>query len=183
MPFVRYIAQFIDFEFNNIQSQDKGMGVDHARCFGAYPPFYLTKQTSLITLNNQVPRPWDFAPLPASSPATPPAPTSTSEVTGIEPALREPSVLLPVLSSTSPSSTSPPNPNSPSSPIPNSKPVPIQSTMTITPVTPAETPASLPTFADSIVGAYANSVTFHPVAAPLVTTKSEGNGRGVGDVN
>jgi hypothetical protein len=27
LPFVRYIAQFIDFEFNSIRSQDKGNGV------------------------------------------------------------------------------------------------------------------------------------------------------------
>jgi hypothetical protein len=27
LPFIRYIAQFIDFEFNAIKSQDKGSGV------------------------------------------------------------------------------------------------------------------------------------------------------------
>jgi hypothetical protein len=27
LPFIRYISQFIDFEFNAIKSQDKGNGV------------------------------------------------------------------------------------------------------------------------------------------------------------
>ncbi len=27
LPFIRYIAQFIDFEFNTIRGQDKGQGV------------------------------------------------------------------------------------------------------------------------------------------------------------
>jgi hypothetical protein len=27
LPFVRYIAQFVDFEFDNIRNQDKGKGV------------------------------------------------------------------------------------------------------------------------------------------------------------
>jgi hypothetical protein len=27
LPFIRYIAQFMDFEFNNIKAQDEGRGV------------------------------------------------------------------------------------------------------------------------------------------------------------
>jgi hypothetical protein len=27
LPFVRYIAQFIEYEFNSIKTQDKGQGV------------------------------------------------------------------------------------------------------------------------------------------------------------
>lgn len=27
LPFVRYISQFLEFEFNTIQGQDKGLGV------------------------------------------------------------------------------------------------------------------------------------------------------------
>ncbi|KAF9461281.1 hypothetical protein BDZ94DRAFT_1167904 [Collybia nuda] len=46
LPFVRYIAQFIDFEFNNIKRQDKGRGVVCAATW--------------IMPAAMVPRPWDF---------------------------------------------------------------------------------------------------------------------------
>ncbi|KAJ7084382.1 hypothetical protein B0H15DRAFT_848925 [Mycena belliarum] len=48
LPFVRYIAQFIDFEFNAIKRQDKGKGVVCA--------------STWIMPAALVPRPWDFAP-------------------------------------------------------------------------------------------------------------------------
>ncbi|KAG6862252.1 hypothetical protein C0995_002183 [Termitomyces sp. Mi166 len=48
LPFIRYISQFIDFEFSQITQQDQGQGV--------------------------VPRPWDFAPPPPPPPVSAPTP-------------------------------------------------------------------------------------------------------------
>ncbi|KAJ7218072.1 hypothetical protein GGX14DRAFT_495499 [Mycena pura] len=48
LPFVRYISQFIDFEFNMIKRQDKGQGVVCA--------------STWIMPAALVPRPWDFTP-------------------------------------------------------------------------------------------------------------------------
>ncbi|KAJ7497291.1 hypothetical protein FB451DRAFT_1018838 [Mycena latifolia] len=48
LPFVRYIAQFIDFEFNAIKRQDQGKGVVCA--------------STWIMPAALVPRPWDFPP-------------------------------------------------------------------------------------------------------------------------
>ncbi|ESK97399.1 hypothetical protein Moror_17710 [Moniliophthora roreri MCA 2997] len=58
LPFVRYMAQFIDFEFNNIKGQDKGKGVICAATW--------------VMPAALVPRPWDFSPPP---PVPTPAPT------------------------------------------------------------------------------------------------------------
>jgi len=57
LPFVRYMAQFIDFEFNSIKKQDKGKGVVCAATW--------------IMPAAMVPRPWDFPP-------PPPKPTVTA---------------------------------------------------------------------------------------------------------
>jgi len=54
LPFVRYISQFIDFEFNAIKGQDQGQGVVCAATW--------------IMPAALVPRPWDF---------TPPEPTAS----------------------------------------------------------------------------------------------------------
>ncbi|KAK0485945.1 hypothetical protein IW261DRAFT_1452900 [Armillaria novae-zelandiae] len=51
LPFVRYISQFVDFEFNAIKAQDKGRGVVCAATW--------------IMPAAMVPRPWDFNPPPA----------------------------------------------------------------------------------------------------------------------
>jgi len=59
LPFVRYISQFMDFEFNAIKSQNKGKGVVCAATW--VMPVAL------------VPRPWDFDPAPDSLPSTEPA--------------------------------------------------------------------------------------------------------------
>ncbi|KAK7472541.1 hypothetical protein VKT23_000656 [Stygiomarasmius scandens] len=48
LPFIRYISQFIDFEFKNIQAQDQGNGVVCAATW--------------IMPAAMVPRPWDFTP-------------------------------------------------------------------------------------------------------------------------
>ncbi|KAJ7045512.1 hypothetical protein C8F04DRAFT_940323 [Mycena alexandri] len=48
LPFVRYISQFIDFEFNAIKRQDQGKGV-------------VCAATWLLN-KYKVPRPWDFPP-------------------------------------------------------------------------------------------------------------------------
>jgi hypothetical protein len=37
LPFVRYISQFIDFEFNAIQGQNQGQGVVCAATWYAFP--------------------------------------------------------------------------------------------------------------------------------------------------
>ena len=39
LPFIRYIAQFIDFEFNAIKGQDKGDGVVCAATWYIFPSF------------------------------------------------------------------------------------------------------------------------------------------------
>jgi hypothetical protein len=78
LPFVRYIGQFIDFEFNAIQGQNNGQGVVCAATW--------------IMPAAMVPRPWDFAP-PPPKPATgaddkatdPLAPSSESQATEMEP--------------------------------------------------------------------------------------------------
>jgi len=53
LPFVRYISQFIDFEFSTIKKQDKGQGVVCAATW--------------IMPAAMVPRPWDF-PTPPQAP-------------------------------------------------------------------------------------------------------------------
>ncbi|KAG6907653.1 hypothetical protein DXG01_007857 [Tephrocybe rancida] len=146
LPFVRYIAQFIDFEFNTIQTQDKGMGVICA--------------STWIMPAALVPRPWDFAPPPP--PGTLPPPPPSSAVVAPKPD-SEQSVPPPPA----------PSPSMSTSPVVSSEPHPV------TPVTPAEPatipiPPSLPTFADSIVGAYADSVTFQPVAPVAGALGGEG---------
>ncbi|KAJ3757944.1 hypothetical protein EV360DRAFT_94961 [Lentinula raphanica] len=50
LPFVRYISQYIDFEFKSIQAQNKGKGVVCAATW--------------IMPAAMVPRPWDFTPPP-----------------------------------------------------------------------------------------------------------------------
>ncbi|KAG5645202.1 hypothetical protein DXG03_006720 [Asterophora parasitica] len=109
LPFVRYIAQFIDYEFNTIKKEDKGKGV--------------------------VPRPWDFPDPPAD--------------------LKRPATHGDDLKSNLPASDAPPDMPSdsePLSPPPETPPLAIIS-------------PSLPTFADGIVGAYADSVHFQPMAS------------------
>ncbi|KAF9566786.1 hypothetical protein CPC08DRAFT_627911 [Agrocybe pediades] len=59
LPFIRYIAQFIDFEFSSIQKQDEGNGVVCAATWYVIMPAAL------------VPRPWDFPLPPAGAPASP----------------------------------------------------------------------------------------------------------------
>lgn len=53
LPFVRYIGQFVDFEFSNIQKADHGEGVVCAATW--------------VMPAAMVPRPWDFPPVPQKS--------------------------------------------------------------------------------------------------------------------
>ena len=53
LPFVRYISQFVDFEWNAIKAQDKGKGVVCAATW--------------IMPAALVPRPWDFPDPPKSA--------------------------------------------------------------------------------------------------------------------
>ncbi|GLB37104.1 hypothetical protein LshimejAT787_0401550 [Lyophyllum shimeji] len=89
LPFVRYISQFIDFEFNAIKGQDKGRGVVCAATW--------------IMPAAMVPRPWDFPDPPADAPpanktddekADPPAPAPPSETVS-PPAPSPPPVIVP----------------------------------------------------------------------------------------
>ncbi|CAK5265764.1 unnamed protein product [Mycena citricolor] len=78
LPFVRYISQFIDFEFSTIRGQDKGMGVVCAATW--LMPAAL------------VPRPWDF----------PPPEVKQDAKLEIEPVPGQPEAALPLPLSSSP---------------------------------------------------------------------------------
>jgi hypothetical protein len=93
LPFIRYISQFIDFEFKMIQGQDRGKGVVCAatwimpaamvpRPWDFSPPEHkpaATESESQVTVNpnlpiSDTPEPAPtFSPLPSSGPAEPPA--------------------------------------------------------------------------------------------------------------
>ncbi|TRM69799.1 hypothetical protein BD626DRAFT_475332 [Schizophyllum amplum] len=116
LPFVRYMSQFIDFEFNTITKQNKGHGVVCAATW--------------IMPAALVPRPWDFAEKPTDKPYLehpPPIPEEPeSEVT--VPTVPQPS---PVLST--PVVGTSPTPGAPSSPMPAEPASPI-TPVTIAPV-------------------------------------------------
>ena len=63
LPFIRYISQYVDSEFNMIQAQDQGKGV-------------VCAATWLVPVA-LVPRPWDFA--PASTIIVQPAPAESDD--------------------------------------------------------------------------------------------------------
>ncbi|PPQ98613.1 hypothetical protein CVT24_003946, partial [Panaeolus cyanescens] len=65
LPFVRYISQFIDFEFNAIKRQDRGQGVVCAATW--------------IMPAAMVPRPWDFPTPPETQPESPDHPEKSGE--------------------------------------------------------------------------------------------------------
>jgi hypothetical protein len=73
LPFIRYIAQFIDYEFNAIRGQNRGKGVVCAAtwyvsfCERAFLRFSRQRRVMPAAL---VPRPWDF-PDPPSPPTAP----------------------------------------------------------------------------------------------------------------
>ncbi|KAH8119499.1 hypothetical protein DFH11DRAFT_1565361 [Phellopilus nigrolimitatus] len=74
LPFVRYISQFVDFEWNSIRAQDEGKGVVCAATW--------------IMPAAMVPRPWDFSDPPANqkdASAAAEAPTSQGDVKNIVP--------------------------------------------------------------------------------------------------
>lgn len=67
LPFIRYISQFIDFEFDAIKGQDRGNGVI---CAATWSLLFLLAPLRIVShFFNRimpaalVPRPWDF-PLP-----------------------------------------------------------------------------------------------------------------------
>ncbi|KAH9485410.1 hypothetical protein JR316_0002318 [Psilocybe cubensis] len=67
LPFVRYIAQFIDFEFDAIRKKDEGRGVVCAATW--------------IMPAAMVPRPWDFPDPPNQNKSQEPAAQSAKKVT------------------------------------------------------------------------------------------------------
>ncbi|KAG5652348.1 hypothetical protein H0H81_005325 [Sphagnurus paluster] len=122
LPFVRYISQFIDYEFDNIKKHDVGRGVVCAATW--------------IMPAALVARPWDFP--------DPPPTDANEEKEKVRTTKQEPT----------------PQPPNTISPLPPTSPVPSPD-----PVVDI-TPPSLPTFADSMVNAYADSVHFPPVVLP-----------------
>ncbi|RXW21299.1 hypothetical protein EST38_g4557 [Candolleomyces aberdarensis] len=95
LPFVRYIAQFVEFEFNSIRTQDKGKGVICAATW--------------IMPAALVPRPWDFPDPPP--PATPKEGEETNGEEGAEsPPVPPKSPKTPPKSSTSAPSLPKPRP-------------------------------------------------------------------------
>ncbi|KAG7098527.1 hypothetical protein E1B28_000466 [Marasmius oreades] len=97
LPFVRYMAQFIEFEFNAIKGQDKGQGVVCAATW--------------IMPAALVPRPWDF-------PTPPLAPGKVVEEPSEEPATDKGGDVKPDSSVTKvpPAPAPPAAPNSPTTP-------------------------------------------------------------------
>ncbi|KAJ4483439.1 hypothetical protein J3R30DRAFT_3698256 [Lentinula aciculospora] len=118
LPFVRYISQFIDFEFKSIQSQDRGKGVVCAATW--------------IMPAAMVPRPWDFTPPESNIISKPTAPTEGNA---------EPSVST---NPSTPDGSSPVSPPAVSLPTESSAPqaAPIALTPSI-PATSANPPAPL----------------------------------------
>ena len=75
LPFVRYIAQFVDFEFTSIRGQDQGKGVVCAATWCVAFVHYTVRDkhetrsdTSFCRIMPaaMVPRPWDFPDPPVS---------------------------------------------------------------------------------------------------------------------
>jgi len=62
LPFIRYFAQFIDFEFAAIKSQDRGYGVVCAATWFVSSFIFssLSYRPDRIMPAAMVPRPWDF---------------------------------------------------------------------------------------------------------------------------
>ncbi|KAG6878479.1 hypothetical protein C0992_008104 [Termitomyces sp. T32_za158] len=140
LPFIRYISQFIDYEFNQITQQDRGQGVVCA--------------STWIMPAALVPRPWDFPPPPpppATPPATPPAPSSPK---------------TPQQPVDSPPSTEDAQPTQPALPCPTiPAPAPAPDVPSQTQPSPGIIPPSVSNLVDSVIGAYKDSVTFHPELA------------------
>ncbi|KAI0051901.1 hypothetical protein FA95DRAFT_1554134 [Auriscalpium vulgare] len=96
LPFVRYMSQFVDFEFNQIRGQDQGQGVVCAATW--------------IMPAAMVPRPWDFPAPPASEPDT------AADAPSVEPVNGKPSQVTspaPVLSPGAPPQSPAPIESSP----------------------------------------------------------------------
>ncbi|KAG7449543.1 uncharacterized protein BT62DRAFT_590505 [Guyanagaster necrorhizus] len=95
LPFVRYISQFVDFEFDAIKAQNKGRGVVCAATW--------------IMPAAMVPRPWDFNPPPAglmSSVEMSPQEQDESDTAPATPVLPSPPrTLIPKVMVTTPSSS------------------------------------------------------------------------------
>ena len=90
LPFVRYISQFMDFEFNAIKAQDHGKGT--------------VCSATWIMPAAMVPRPWDFPdkPSPPSDKERKPADAPRTGEGFVED-IRVPPVMLPSLMVTPPS--------------------------------------------------------------------------------
>lgn len=93
LPFVRYISQFMDFEFNAIKAQDRGKGV--------------VCSATWIMPAAMVPRSWDFPDKPSTSPPINPGDKKPSDAPrtgkGVVEDIRVPPMMLPSLVVTPPS--------------------------------------------------------------------------------
>ncbi|KAJ7178535.1 hypothetical protein C8R43DRAFT_871345 [Mycena crocata] len=145
LPFVRYIAQFIDFEFNAIKRQDLGQGVVCA--------------STWIMPAALVPRPWDF---PPPEPVNPPSKAKLTESSTSE----EP---IPGALSPSPSATGPvisPQPDTPlgppSAPPAQSPPTTLPDTrLSPPPVSPGQSPSAAPIIPIAVPSRMAPPVVLH----------------------
>ncbi|KAF8829251.1 hypothetical protein HHX47_DHR3000452 [Lentinula edodes] len=81
LPFVRYISQFIDFEFKAIQAQDMGKGVVCAATW--------------IMPAAMVPRPWDFPPPEPKLVSKPTVPTEVEALPPVSPKSSKPDESIP----------------------------------------------------------------------------------------
>ncbi|CCM05722.1 uncharacterized protein FIBRA_07954 [Fibroporia radiculosa] len=83
MPFIRYISQFIDTEFNMIQGEDQGQGVVCAATW--------------IMPAALVPRPWDFSPPPKAASIDTSAEKPTSDTATSTPAIAPANMSVPTI--------------------------------------------------------------------------------------
>ncbi|KAI0743610.1 hypothetical protein C8Q80DRAFT_1272280 [Daedaleopsis nitida] len=149
MPFVRYISQYIDAEFNAIREQDQGKGVVCAATW--------------IMPAALVPRPWDFPDPPADASGdkdtSTPVPPAQAHDPGLGPIMLTPPLPgpnhVPILSSSVTSTSAESVPANPAEGVPG---------VTVTPPTP---PAS-ETLGKSAGGAFAPKVVSPADAADMV---------------
>ncbi|KAL0581889.1 hypothetical protein V5O48_000118 [Marasmius crinis-equi] len=116
LPFVRYMSQFIEFEFNNIKVQDKGDGVVCAATW--------------IMPAALVPRPWDF-PTPPPAPATVPSIPEETEPSGDKGEALQPPAREPVAPSEPPKAALPAQPSTPLEPGNDDRAIPVMPSIPI----------------------------------------------------
>ncbi|KII92395.1 hypothetical protein PLICRDRAFT_172493 [Plicaturopsis crispa FD-325 SS-3] len=152
LPFVRYISQFVDFEFKAILKQDRGAGVVCAATW--------------IMPAAMVPRPWDFKakPPPEDKPSNGhPISTPTDETPKLpEDRSQPPSGAVPSVPAGEPSKTDPTHAQPPADKVPNTPAEPA-----VPPVEP-EVPSGEPPKADPVQPPV--EITPSPTPGPVTNT-------------